>query len=105
MLFLAIFLRLSCMYIAGGDGMDEIRLTLRTECEHDTHGLSVARTAPNREEAGFRAAAWGNTGEAYPHTHECLVRLSCAPCLACFLTVHAPEALPCRDERAGYLYF
>ena len=41
------------MHIAGGDGTDEIRLAFLTKCEHDTHGPSVARTAPDREEPLF----------------------------------------------------
>ncbi len=41
------------MHISGGDGTNETRITFPTECEHDNHGPSVARTSPNREQPLF----------------------------------------------------
>ncbi len=41
------------MHISGGYRTNKIRVTFPTECEHDNHGPSVARTSPDREQPLF----------------------------------------------------
>jgi hypothetical protein len=88
MLFLTIFLRLSFMHIAGGDGTNEMRLTFLTECEHDNHGPSVARTSPDREEPLFLLRVCDIRGDIQAFLAEkCFDLFESEPMLLAFLPV------------------
>jgi len=76
------------MHIAGGDGTDEIRLAFLTKCEHDTHGPSVARTAPDREEPLFLLRVSDIRGDIQAFLAEkCFNLFQSKPMLLAFLPV------------------
>ena len=82
------------MHIAGGNGTDEIRLTFLTGCEHDTHGPSAARTAPDREEPLFLLGVGDIRGDIQAFLAEkCFNLFQSKPVLLAFLPVVVPLKL------------